>query len=160
MDRQPSRYFQIRRHTQNVLELLLQVRPSAQDVFRSNTSHCCQRSRDHQADYDQGVLEVPESFPLHKTQPAHQLGTLCRTGRDMETHSPHTHPTFTATKLKQIVPIIDDASHKLLGKMQTFSETGESVNVNRLFSLFALEVIMKAAFGFDTTSREIRMRHL
>ena len=34
-------------------------------------------------------------------------------------------PTFTATKLKQIVPIIDDASHKLLGKMQTFSETGE-----------------------------------
>lgn len=35
-------------------------------------------------------------------------------------------------------------------KMKTFSETGESVNVNRLFSLFALEVIMKAAFGFDT----------
>ena len=28
--------------------------------------------------------------------------------------------------------------------------SGENVNVNRLYSLFALEVIMKAAFGFDT----------
>ena len=30
------------------------------------------------------------------------------------------------------------------------SSIGESVDVNRLFSLFALEVIMKAAFGFDS----------
>ena len=34
-------------------------------------------------------------------------------------------PTFTATKLKQIVPIIDEASQKLSGKMKTFSETGK-----------------------------------
>ncbi|KAL9960130.1 hypothetical protein ACROYT_G033539 [Oculina patagonica] len=59
-------------------------------------------------------------------------------------------PTFTASKLKEIVPIIDEASHKLSAKMEKFAETGESVDAIRLFSLFALEVIMKAAFGFDT----------
>ena len=34
-------------------------------------------------------------------------------------------PTFTAAKLKHIVPIIDEASDKLLTKMKTFSETGK-----------------------------------
>ena len=34
-------------------------------------------------------------------------------------------PTFTAAKLKHIVPIIDEASDKLLSKMQTFFETGK-----------------------------------
>ena len=34
-------------------------------------------------------------------------------------------PTFTAAKLKQIVPIIDEASTTLSGKMKTFSETGK-----------------------------------
>ena len=37
-------------------------------------------------------------------------------------------PTFTANKLKQIVPIIDDASHKLLAKMEKFSETGKHLH--------------------------------
>lgn len=35
-------------------------------------------------------------------------------------------PTFTASKLKEIVPIIDDASQKLMAKMETFAETGKS----------------------------------
>jgi len=34
-------------------------------------------------------------------------------------------PTFTATKPKQIVPTIDEASQKLSGKTKTFSETGK-----------------------------------
>ena len=33
-------------------------------------------------------------------------------------------PTFTASKLKQIVPIIDTASKKLTAKMQNCAETG------------------------------------
>ncbi|XP_073242641.1 cytochrome P450 3A2-like [Porites lutea] len=59
-------------------------------------------------------------------------------------------PTFTASKLKQIVPIIEEASNTLVTKMQKFSETGESVEVVQLFSLFALDVIMKAAFGVES----------
>ena len=35
-------------------------------------------------------------------------------------------PTFTAAKLKQIVPIINGACNKLMTKMQNFSETGKS----------------------------------
>ncbi|XP_029190059.2 cytochrome P450 3A2-like [Acropora millepora] len=58
-------------------------------------------------------------------------------------------PTFTASKLKQIVPIIDTASKKLTAKMQNCAETGESVDVVRQFSLFALDVIMRAAFGME-----------
>ena len=38
-------------------------------------------------------------------------------------------PTFTANKLKQIVPIIDNASHKLLAKMEKFSETGKFIHL-------------------------------
>ena len=34
-------------------------------------------------------------------------------------------PTFTAAKLKQIVPIIEGACDKLMTKMQKFSETGK-----------------------------------
>ena len=34
-------------------------------------------------------------------------------------------PTFTASKLKQIVPIIEEASNTLVTKMQKFSETGK-----------------------------------
>jgi len=59
-------------------------------------------------------------------------------------------PTFTAAKLKQIVPIIEGACDKLITKMQKFSETGESVDVVQFFSLFALDVIMRAAFGVET----------
>lgn len=33
-------------------------------------------------------------------------------------------PTFTAAKLKQIVPLIETASETLMTKLQTFSETG------------------------------------
>lgn len=58
-------------------------------------------------------------------------------------------PTFTASKLKDIVPIIENASEKLKTKMQKYAETGESVDVVRLFSLFALDVIMRAAFGME-----------
>lgn len=58
-------------------------------------------------------------------------------------------PTFTASKLKQIVPIIETASEKLTTKLQNFSETGESVDVVGQFSLFALDVIMRAAFGME-----------
>lgn len=35
-------------------------------------------------------------------------------------------PTFTAAKLKQIVPLIEQASDALMGKMEKFAETGKS----------------------------------
>ena len=47
-------------------------------------------------------------------------------------------PTFTAAKLKEIVPIIEDATHKLSGKMQKFAETGKSYIIE-LGCFFALK---------------------
>ncbi|XP_028516563.1 cytochrome P450 3A2 [Exaiptasia diaphana] len=58
-------------------------------------------------------------------------------------------PTFTAAKLREINPIVVDCLEVLQKKMQVYSETGEDVNITRLFALFALDVIMKAAFGYD-----------
>ena len=49
-------------------------------------------------------------------------------------------PTFTANKLKQIVPIIDDASHKLLAKMEKFSKTGKYLNVLRESSYITIGI--------------------
>ncbi|KAM7448474.1 Thromboxane-A synthase [Porites harrisoni] len=48
-------------------------------------------------------------------------------------------PTFSATK----------ASDVLTGKLTEAAETGHSTDVNPLFSLFALEVILSAAFGMQ-----------
>ena len=39
-------------------------------------------------------------------------------------------PTFTGSKLKQIVPILEEASETLSGKMQTYSETGKLAILN------------------------------
>ena len=38
-------------------------------------------------------------------------------------------PIFTAAKLKQIVPLIETASEKLMTKMQAFAETGMCLNL-------------------------------
>ena len=45
-------------------------------------------------------------------------------------------PTFTANKLKQIVPIIENASEKLHVKMEKFSETGKQPWNLKLYSFF------------------------
>ncbi|XP_001622402.2 cytochrome P450 3A41 [Nematostella vectensis] len=58
-------------------------------------------------------------------------------------------PSFTSGKLKKIVPIFNTASDNLSAKIEKLADSGESVDCIRLFSLFALEVIMSAAFGYQ-----------
>ena len=58
-------------------------------MFWSNPGDCCQRSRDSQADFGQGFLEVPESAAVHKIQPSLELRAVPRARRYMETYSKH-----------------------------------------------------------------------
>ena len=60
-------------------------------------------------------------------------------------------PTFTAAKLKHIVPIIDGASDRLMEKMKTFSETGKiyaiEIPANFLKGQHACEYRRKVVVG-------------
>ncbi|KAM7448476.1 Thromboxane-A synthase [Porites harrisoni] len=58
-------------------------------------------------------------------------------------------PTFSATKLKEVIPLMEEASDVLTGKLTEAAKTRHSTDVNPLFSLFALEVILSAAFGMQ-----------
>ncbi|KAL9966305.1 hypothetical protein ACROYT_G024359 [Oculina patagonica] len=59
-------------------------------------------------------------------------------------------PTFSAFKLKELVPLIDDAVDILQQKLQEFTKSNNSsVDVTRLFALFSFDVIMRSAFGLE-----------
>lgn len=56
-------------------------------------------------------------------------------------------PTFSASKLKEIVPIIEEAITFLLPKFDNFSKEEKSVDVSTAFGQFTLDVILSAGFG-------------
>ncbi|XP_032243239.2 cytochrome P450 3A16 [Nematostella vectensis] len=59
-------------------------------------------------------------------------------------------PTFSSSKLKQLVPIIESSSNILSDIIEKHASKGKSVDCYRLFAIFALDVIMKSAFGYET----------
>jgi len=56
-------------------------------------------------------------------------------------------PTFSASKVKEIVPIIEEAVDILVPKFENFAKEEKSVNVSKPFGQFALDVILSAGFG-------------
>ncbi|XP_078362972.1 cytochrome P450 3A21-like isoform X1 [Oculina patagonica] len=59
-------------------------------------------------------------------------------------------PTFSAARLKQVVPLISVACERLEAKVEKLADTGESVDVPKLSALFVLDVILSANFGVET----------
>ncbi|EDV26414.1 uncharacterized protein TRIADDRAFT_54379 [Trichoplax adhaerens] len=62
-------------------------------------------------------------------------------------------PTFSATKLKQIEPIIIDACDTLVGKIIKENRENGKVNIWKLCGEYSMEVIMAAAFGVHVTDK-------
>ncbi|KAL9966304.1 hypothetical protein ACROYT_G024358 [Oculina patagonica] len=59
-------------------------------------------------------------------------------------------PTFSALKLKELVPLIGDAVDTLRRKLDDFAAKYDgSVDVSRLFGLFAFDVILRTALGVE-----------
>ncbi|XP_078377058.1 cytochrome P450 3A8-like [Oculina patagonica] len=58
-------------------------------------------------------------------------------------------PTFSAGKMKLMVPLIEKSCDKLLDKLEKTVDSGQSVNMLDWFSKLTLEVILSTAFGVD-----------
>ncbi|KAJ7372188.1 Thromboxane-A synthase [Desmophyllum pertusum] len=56
-------------------------------------------------------------------------------------------PTFSSSKLKEIVPIMEEAANILLSKFENFAKEEKSVDVSTPFCHFTLDIILSAGFG-------------
>jgi cytochrome P450 len=56
-------------------------------------------------------------------------------------------PTFSAYKMKMMEPLIAQSTKQLVGKLSEVANSGKSVNMNKLFGKFTMEVILASAFG-------------
>ncbi|XP_078377061.1 cytochrome P450 3A24-like [Oculina patagonica] len=59
-------------------------------------------------------------------------------------------PTFSAGKMKLMVPLIEKSCDKLLEKLEKIANSDQSVDMLDWFSKLTLEVILSTAFGVDS----------
>ena len=57
------------------------------------------------------------------------------------------NPTFTASKMKQMLPIMSDSTDILLKKLEKVADTDKSINIAEWLKLLTMEVISASAFG-------------
>lgn len=69
--------------------------------------------------------KFPNRPPFAKPNPPMDAGLFVARDERWKRIRKTLTPTFTATKLKQIVPIIESSSEKLTSKLQKFAETGQ-----------------------------------
>ncbi|RDD39472.1 Cytochrome P450 3A24 [Trichoplax sp. H2] len=63
-------------------------------------------------------------------------------------------PTFSASKLKSIMPFIDRAGDRLVATILKADEEGQSIDLWRTCGKFTMEVILATAFGIEFESKE------
>ncbi|XP_078377237.1 cytochrome P450 3A24-like [Oculina patagonica] len=59
-------------------------------------------------------------------------------------------PTFSAAKMKLMVPLMEKSCDTLVEKLEKIADSGQSVDMLDWFSKLTLEVILSTAFGVDT----------
>ncbi|CAF1333431.1 unnamed protein product [Didymodactylos carnosus] len=60
------------------------------------------------------------------------------------------NPTFSAVKLKQMSPLINNCINELMKKLPDYSEKHEDFNIYVLYKRLTMDVICRCAFGVDT----------
>ena len=61
-------------------------------------------------------------------------------------------PAFSSKKLRMLSPLIQESCERLKNQMATVSDTGNSVDVCKLFGIFTMEVTLATAFSRDISS--------
>jgi len=64
-------------------------------------------------------------------------------------------PTFSASKMKQMIPFMNEAIDTLLQKVDKISKTGEIVDFHRWLQSLTMEVILSTAFGVKAETQTI-----
>ncbi|XP_030645925.1 thromboxane-A synthase [Chanos chanos] len=62
-------------------------------------------------------------------------------------------PSFSAAKMKEMVPLINTATDTLLNNLTAYAESGESFDIHRCFGCFTMDVIASVAFGTQVDSQ-------
>uniref|UniRef100_A0A8C2BAX3 Thromboxane-A synthase n=1 Tax=Cyprinus carpio TaxID=7962 RepID=A0A8C2BAX3_CYPCA len=62
-------------------------------------------------------------------------------------------PTFSAAKMKEMVPLINMATETLVRNLKSHAESGNSVNIHKCFGCFTMDVIASVAFGTQVDSQ-------
>ncbi|KAL2093806.1 hypothetical protein ACEWY4_011118 [Coilia grayii] len=62
-------------------------------------------------------------------------------------------PSFSAAKMKEMVPLINTASHTLLTNLEGHAESGQSFDIHKCLGCFTMDVIASVAFGLQVDSQ-------
>ncbi|XP_064394654.1 cytochrome P450 3A24-like [Halichondria panicea] len=74
-------------------------------------------------------------------------GLLLTRGEAWKTSRRTLTPTFSAAKMKMMVPLIENSAQGLLKRMGEIAESGQSADVFKVFGSFTMETIIATAFG-------------
>ena len=66
-------------------------------------------------------------------------------------------PTFSATKLKAVLPIVDNSSRQMQALLRSQARQGQTVDIRTIFGQFSMEVILSAAFGVEMESQDSKL---
>ncbi|MBN3299316.1 thromboxane-A synthase [Amia ocellicauda] len=63
-------------------------------------------------------------------------------------------PTFSATKMKEMVPLINTAADTLAENLEVFANSGQGFDIHRCFGCFTMDVIASVGFGTQVDSQK------
>ncbi|EDV25748.1 Cytochrome P450 3A12 [Trichoplax sp. H2] len=63
-------------------------------------------------------------------------------------------PTFSANKLKAVLPIVDNSSQELRSALTSYARQGEIIDARKVFGKFTMEVILSVAFGVQLNTQD------
>ncbi|XP_070827573.1 thromboxane-A synthase [Chaetodon trifascialis] len=62
-------------------------------------------------------------------------------------------PSFSAAKMKEMVPLINTATDALMNNLNVYAESGEAFDIHRCFGCFTMDVIASVAFATQVDSQ-------
>nr|QQL94725.1 thromboxane a synthase 1 [Lateolabrax maculatus] len=62
-------------------------------------------------------------------------------------------PSFSAAKLKEMVPLINTATDALMNNLNVYAESGEAFDIHKCFGCFTMDVIASVAFATQVDSQ-------
>uniref|UniRef100_A0A672J540 Thromboxane-A synthase n=1 Tax=Salarias fasciatus TaxID=181472 RepID=A0A672J540_SALFA len=62
-------------------------------------------------------------------------------------------PSFSAVKMKEMVPLINAAAETLMNNLKGYADSGEAFDIHRCFGCFAIDVIASVAFAAQVDSQ-------
>ncbi|KAI3370802.1 hypothetical protein L3Q82_007338 [Scortum barcoo] len=62
-------------------------------------------------------------------------------------------PSFSAAKMKEMVPLINTATDALMNNLNVYAESGEAFDIHKCFGCFTMDVIASVAFATQVDSQ-------